>query len=105
MQIEFEKRRNYFYDALVALKMFTGVKPQGAFYLFMDVTSFYGKNYNGTIIANSIDVAMFLLNEANVAAVPGSAFGAEGFMRFSYATSMENLQKAITKISAAIAKL
>ncbi len=105
MQIEFEKRRNYFYDALVALKMFTGVKPQGAFYLFMDVTAFYGKNYNGTIIANSIDVAMFLLNEANVAAVPGSAFGAEGFMRFSYATSMENLQKAITKISAAIAKL
>lgn len=105
MQSEFEKRRDYFFDALTAMKEFKGVKPQGAFYLFLDVSAFFGKSFNGTAINNSIDVAMFLLNEANVAAVPGSAFGAEGFMRFSYATSMENLQKAIAKIKAAIAKL
>ena len=49
------------------------------------------KSFNGTAINNSLDLAMYLLNEARIALVPGSAFGAEGFMRFSYATSMENL--------------
>ena len=105
MQVEFEKRRDYFFDALTAIEGFKGVKPDGAFYFFPDITGLFGKTYNGTVMNNSIDVAMFLLNEANVAAVPGSAFGAEGYMRFSYATSMENLQKAIAKITAAVSKL
>ncbi len=56
------------------------------------------KSMNGTTINNSLDLAMYLLNEAKIALVPGSAFGAEGFMRFSYATSIENLTDASERL-------
>lgn len=61
--------------------------------------------YDWTTIHNSLDMAVYLLYEAGIALVPGSAFGAEGFMRFSYATSMENLSEAVIRLKEALSKL
>lgn len=63
------------------------------------------RSNNGTTISNSLDLAIHLLNEAKIALVPGGAFGAEGFMRISYATSLENLSKAVKRPREALIKL
>ncbi len=105
MQIEFHKRRDYLYDKLLAIKGLSCYKPEGAFYLFPDFSHFMNKSYNGSKVNNSLDLAMYLLSEARIALVPGSAFGAEGFMRFSYATSMENLSDAVERLKKALDKL
>ena len=73
--------------------------PQGAFYLMVDCTELFGKKtVEGKLINNSVDVASFLLEEAHVSVVAGSPFGAEGFFRVSYATSLENLKTACARI-------
>ena len=78
---------------------------KGAFYLFPDFSSYFGKSYNGTKIEGSFDLSMYLIEEAQVATVPGSVFGAEGFIRIAYATSTENLKEGIDRIKKAVAKL
>ncbi len=105
MYVEFEKRRNYFHQAIVNIPGFTCYKPEGAFYIFPGIKSFFGKSFNGKVINNSVDFSMFLLEEARVAAVAGSPFGAEGYIRLSYATSMDQLEEAVSRIAAATAKL
>jgi aspartate/methionine/tyrosine aminotransferase len=105
MQIEFHKRRDYLFDQLMDIKGLTCYKPEGAFYLFPNFSNFMHKSCNGTTINNSLDLALYLLNEARIALVPGSAFGAEGFMRFSYATSIENLSNAVDRLKKALYKL
>lgn len=105
MYVEFEKRRNYFHEAIVKIPGFTCYKPEGAFYIFPGIQSFFGKSFNGKVINNSVDFSMFLLEEARVAAVAGSPFGAEGYIRLSYATSMDQLEEAVSRIQAAVAKL
>ena len=105
MRIEFEKRRNFFYNQLTSIKGITCYKPEGAFYLFPNVSAYFKKSTSVMRVENSFDLAMYLLYEAKVACVPGSAFGSEGYMRFSYATSKENLTEAIKRISEALAKL
>ncbi len=105
MRVEFEKRRDYFYSEITAIEGITCYKPEGAFYLFPNISSFFGKSFEDTVISNSYDFAMFILNESKIAAVPGSAFGAEGFIRFSYATSMENLVDAVSRLKSTLAKL
>src|SRR5690606_1932454 len=97
MRKEFENRRDYFYKEITSIKGISCYKPEGAFYLFPNMSAFLNRKTSNGEIKNSIDLAMYLLNEAKVAAVPGSAFGAEGFMRFSYATSMENLKEAAAR--------
>ncbi|HSD62292.1 MAG TPA: pyridoxal phosphate-dependent aminotransferase, partial [Ignavibacteriaceae bacterium] len=82
MQNEFHKRRDYLYDKLLSVEGVTCYKPEGAFYLFPNLSYYMKRSMNGTTINNSMDLAMYLLNEAKIALVPGSAFGAEGFMRF-----------------------
>lgn len=79
--------------------------PDGAFYLFPDVSSFYGKSYNGSTIHNSYDLCMYLLNEVFVVTVSGSAFGNDNCIRLSYATSEENLKIAMKRIKDALMKL
>src|SRR4030043_149731 len=69
-------------------------KPLGAFYLFPNVKSFYDKEAGGAKIRNSYGLAYYLLKEARVAIVPGDAFGADGYIRLSYATSMTSLEKS-----------
>ena len=105
MQEEFHKRRDYLYDQFLSLGGLSCYKPEGAFYLFPNFSYYLNKSCNGTTVNNSLDLAMYLLNEVKVAGVPGSAFGAEGFMRFSYAASMERLNEAISRIKEALNKL
>jgi aspartate aminotransferase len=80
--------------------------PEGAFYAFADCSALYtatsGIQYKGKPIVTDEDVAFFLLDEAHVAAVPGGAFGAPGYVRFSYATSEERIKNGIASIKRAI---
>ena len=98
MVTEFHKRR----DLVVGLlKNIPGIKinnPDGAFYVFPDVSSFFGKTLKGTFIKNADDFSMYLLAEANVATVTGDAFGNPNCIRFSYATSEDLLTEALRRI-------
>lgn len=105
MKGEFERRRNYVHRSLSEIEGIHCYLSEGAFYLFPNVSSFFGKHTDTLKITNSFDFSMYLLYEAGVAVVPGSAFGAEGYIRLSYATSMENLIEAVTRIKAALSKL
>ncbi|WP_430400077.1 pyridoxal phosphate-dependent aminotransferase [Flavobacterium sp.] len=99
----FHKRR----DLVVGLiQEIPGLKinvPEGAFYVFPDVSSFFGKTLNGTKIENATDFSMYLLSQANVATVTGDAFGNPDCIRFSYATSEELLVEALRRIKEALA--
>jgi aspartate aminotransferase len=105
MTAEFHKRRDFIHSAITAIPGVTSSFPKGAFYLFPNISSFFGKSYNGTKIKDSDDMAQFLIKEAKVVTVPGSGFGAKNNIRLSYACSMEDLQKATTRMKEALAKL
>jgi len=100
---EFEKRRNYMYDALNAINGISTTMPQGAFYIFPSVKGVIGKTFGGKTLNSSMDVCEYLLTDHLVATVPGEAFGAPGFLRLSYAASIEHLQKAIERMQKAFA--
>lgn len=102
---EFDKRRVYMVERLNKIKGITCLRPNGAFYAFPNITDLLGKNFNGKILNSSSDVATFLLDEVKVALVPGSAFGAEGYLRLSYATSLENIKEGIDRIEKAVGML
>lgn len=105
MQETFLKRRDL---VLAGLKQIPGVitnVPEGAFYVFPDVSSFFGKSFNGKTIENSDDLAMYLLEEGLVATVGGDAFGSPECIRISYATSEDLLNKAIDRIGKALGQL
>lgn len=105
MRDAFKNRRDL---VLELMKEIPGLKtnlPQGAFYVFPEVSYYFGKSYNGKTISNATDLSLFLLEEAYVALVPGAAFGDDNYIRFSYATSEENLRKALTRMKEALAKL
>lgn len=91
-----------------ALRKMPGVKanyPHGAFYAFPDVSSFYGKTDGETVINNDVDMSMYLLNKGHVTTVCGSAFGDADCLRLSFATSMTNLQEAMSRMAEALSKL
>ncbi|MBI4683940.1 MAG: pyridoxal phosphate-dependent aminotransferase [Nitrospirae bacterium] len=102
---EFDRRRVYMVDRLNKIKGITCMRPNGAFYAFPNVTGLLGKNFNGKLIETSSDMATLLLDEVKVALVPGSAFGAEGFLRLSYATSMEKIKEGIDRVEKAVGML
>ena len=105
MRKAFERRR----DLIVSLlKEIPGLKinhPEGAFYIFPEVSSYFGKSCGNHTINNSNDLAMYLLEEAHVATVDGAAFCAPGYIRLSYATSDDNIREAARRIAAALAQL
>lgn len=105
MKKDFVKRRDYIYNELTSIKGISCYKPQGAFYFFPDVSAFFNKSDGEFFIQNSIDLAMYLLSDARVAVVPGSAFGSEGYIRISFSASMEKLVEAVGKIKKALEKL
>jgi aspartate/methionine/tyrosine aminotransferase len=105
MVAEFQRRRNYCLMRLTAVPGLACFKPQGAFYLFPNVKSFYEKEAGGAKIRNSYGMAHYLLKEARVAIVPGDAFGNDDYIRLSYATSMANLEKSMDRIVEALGKL
>ncbi len=102
---EFDKRRVYMVERLNKVKGITCLRPNGAFYAFPNITGLLGKSFNGKILGSSSDVATFLLDEVKVALVPGSAFGAEGYLRLSYATSQENIKEGVDRIEKAVGML
>ena len=105
MRKAFQRRR----DLVVSrAKQIPGVRinfPEGAFYLFPEISSFFGKKHGNKTISNANDLAMYLLDEAHVATVDGEAFCAPGYIRLSYATSDENIKEAMRRIKDALAKL
>lgn len=105
MRVAFERRKNLVVKMIREIPGLKVNEPKGAFYVFPDCSSFFGKSFNGTTINNPEDLALFLLAEAHVACVGGTSFGAPNCIRMSYATSDENLVKAFTRIKEALAKL
>lgn len=105
MTAEFKKRRDMMLGLLAEIPGLKLNTPPGAFYIFPDVNAYLGKSFNGKKIADSMDLAMYLLEEGHVATVAGSAFGAEGYIRLSYAASEENLRKAAQRMKDALAAL
>ncbi len=91
----FQKRRDVMVAGLESISGIVCRKPEGAFYAFADVRGLYGLDWNGKTIETDEDVVFWLLDKAHVAAVPGSGFGAPGYVRFSYATSEERITAGI----------
>lgn len=99
---EFRVRRDLVVDGLRQIPGLKVNRPQGAFYIFMDVSAFLGKTLRGREIKTTDDMAMYLLEEAKVATVAGSAFGSNDCVRLSYATSREVLSEAVRRIAEAL---
>ena len=105
MRKAFERRRNLIVKLGREIPGFEVNEPQGAFYLFPDVSAYFGKQYNGQVINNADELVTYLLQEAHVACVSGSAFGEENCIRFSYATSEDLIIEAMHRMKEALAKL
>ncbi|NLZ35769.1 MAG: pyridoxal phosphate-dependent aminotransferase [Clostridiales bacterium] len=102
---EFESRRNYMSDRLNKIKDISFIKPMGAFYVMVNVGKYYNKEISGNEIKSSLDFSKKLLEEEKVAVIPGIAFGLDNYIRLSYATSMEVINKGIDRIERFLNKL
>ena len=105
MVAQFEKRRDAMVEKINAIPGLSCRKPQGAFYIMMNIKQMLGKHYDGRMIESSLDFAELLLAEKQVALVPGVAFEAEGYCRLSYAVSMENILEGLSRIGEFVAEL
>jgi len=105
MTEEFTRRRTKTLALVNDIPGFKCFAPQGAFYVFPDVSAYYGKSDGTITVTNASDFSMYLLNEANVSSVMGDAFGEPNCVRFSFANSMPNIEKAWARIKEALAKL
>jgi aspartate aminotransferase len=105
MTEEFTRRRARVMELVKEIPGIICSEPEGAFYIFPDVSSYYGKTDGTTIITNAPDFSMYLLNTANVSSVMGDAFGEPKCVRFSFANSMANIEKAWARIKEALGKL
>ena len=101
----FAQRREYIIDRLNKIPGVTCYKPMGAFYAFVNFSSYYGRSYQGKKIADSTDLADYLLDVARVAVVPGAEFGMDRFERLSFATSIENIREGLDRIEKALIQL
>lgn len=102
---EFNNRRLYMIERLNHIKNIKYIVPKGAFYVMIDVSNFYGKKINGTLIQDSLSFSKELLEEEKVAVVPGIGFGVDNYIRLSYATSKENIEEGINRIEKFLQKL
>jgi aspartate aminotransferase len=105
MTKEFTRRRARVLELIQDIPGFKCFAPEGAFYIFPDVSYYYGKSDGTQTIANAADFSMYLLNTANVSSVMGDAFGEPNCVRFSFANSMTNIERAWARIKEALAKL
>ena len=105
MREAFERRRNLMVKGFSEINGLKVNVPQGAFYIFPDFSNYLGKSFDGKVIKTTSDLALFLLDQAAVAAVSGDGFGQPECIRFSFATSDEKLVEAIARIKAALEKL
>jgi aspartate aminotransferase len=105
MKKAFEPRLDYILNALAGIEGVTCVKPRGAFYVFPNVSAYYGRTFKGKKIEGSLDMADYLLDEYQIAIVPGIAFGADRCIRFSFATSMDIIEDGMNRFKEALARL
>ena len=101
----FDKRRHYIVNRLRGIPGVSCFMPVGSFYVFPNISGILGRKFNNSVLDSSVKLAEYFLNEAKVAAVPGDAFGAPGFMRLSFATSMDNIEKGLDRLESAIKQL
>lgn len=100
MHAEFKKRRDYMYERVCGIKLISALKPQGAFYLFVDVSETLDKEYKGAKVGTADNLAKILIEDFNVAVVPCGDFGFDDHIRLSYAISMEQITKGLDRIEA-----
>ena len=103
MRRAFEERRNVICQRFDEIEGFTYAKPQGAFYIFPDVSAHYGRNINGKTVNGSLDMTAYLLVNARVGVIPGSASGADNHLRLSFATSLAEINRGLDRIEEALA--
>ena len=103
MRRAFEERRNVICQRFDEFEGFTYAKPQGAFYIFPDVSAHYGRNINGKTVNGSLDMTAYLLVNARVGVIPGSASGADNHLRLSFATSLAEINRGLDRIEEAFA--
>lgn len=99
----FKERRDFMVEKINSIENLSCLKPQGAFYVMVNISKLIGKTINGKSINNSIDFADYLLDDAKVAVVPGIGFGNDNYIRLSYATSLDNIKEGLNRIEKAIA--
>ena len=99
MRKAFDARRKYMVNRINQIEGLSCIVPKGAFYVMMNISGLIGKEIYGKVITNSIDLADIILENANVAIVPGIAFGSDEFVRLSYATSLENIELGLNRIA------
>ncbi|HYK44907.1 MAG TPA: pyridoxal phosphate-dependent aminotransferase [Parafilimonas sp.] len=102
---QFAERRKRVLELVAEVPGLKCFEPQGAFYIFPDVSSYYGMSYGETVIQDANELCMYLLNTAHVSSVMGDAFGEPNCVRFSFANSMENIEKGWARIKEALGKL
>ncbi|WP_343185750.1 aminotransferase class I/II-fold pyridoxal phosphate-dependent enzyme [Anoxynatronum sibiricum] len=105
MRAEFDRRRKYIIEKINAMEHLSCSTPKGAFYVMPNVSHYYGSQYNGIMINNSLDLANYQLEEANIAVVTEAAFEAPDHIRISYSNSMENIEKGMNRLEEALSKL
>ncbi|WP_373600368.1 pyridoxal phosphate-dependent aminotransferase [Paraclostridium bifermentans] len=98
----FKERRDYMVEKINSIENLSCLKPQGAFYVMVNISKLIGKTINGKVINNSIEFADYLLEDAKVAVVPGIGFGNDNYIRLSYATSLDNIKEGLNRIEKAI---
>ncbi len=103
MRRAFEERRNVICQRFDEIEGVTYAKPQGAFYIFPDVSAHYGHSINGKTVNGSLDMTAYLLDNARVGVIPGSASGADNHLRLSFATSLEEINRGLDRIKEALA--
>ncbi len=98
MRVAFEARKDYMVKTIKDIPNVSCVEPKGAFYVMVDISYFKGKIIDGVKIEGSLDLAAALIDHANIAVIPGIAFGVDDFVRLSYATSMENIEEGLRRL-------
>lgn len=105
MVAEFDRRRRRIVELINEIPGLSCKPPKGAFYVMMNISGVFGKRYNGAPIVDSMSFTQLLLDNSHVAVVPGAGFGADAYVRLSYATSMENIEKGLARIKEFVGKL
>lgn len=105
MRNEFSKRRDYMVKKINSINHISCSKPEGAFYVLIDISKLFNKKISDNIIKGSVDFSKYLLDEEKVAVIPGAGFGIDNYVRLSYATSMENIVEGLNRIEHFINKI
>lgn len=98
MKVEFKKRRDFMVDKINSIDNLSCVKPEGAFYVMMNISKLLNKKINGEVIKDSLEFSRLLLEGEKVAVIPGIAFGVDNYVRLSYATSLTNIEEGLRRI-------